>query len=68
MRSKLTILFDLQPAAEPISLDEKFPGQSLPAVHTVSAVITPVIPDGAVEAHHFVHEVAEELGLAGYLR
>jgi hypothetical protein len=66
-RGRLTVLFDLQPSAEPIVLDEELPGQSFPAVDTIAAVVAPVVSDGVVEAHDFVHEVAEELGLARYL-
>jgi hypothetical protein len=68
VRGQPTVFFYLQPTTEPIALHKEFPGQSFPAVHAVSAIVSPDIPDGIVEAHDFVHEVAEELRLAGYLR
>src|SRR5690242_15080773 len=62
-----TVLFYSQPLVEPVSLDEEFPRQAVPAAQTVAAVVCPCVSDGRVEAHHLVYEMAEELRLVGYL-
>lgn len=66
MRCPRTVLFDLQPASEPITLNKKFPRQPFPPIQAVATVVAPGVSDGAIEAHHFVHQVAEKLGLSGH--
>ena len=62
-----TVLLHLQPSSKPIGLDEKLPGQALPPVDAIAAVVAPGVSDGQVKAHNLVHEMAEQLGLAGHL-
>ena len=63
-----TIFLNLQPLPEPVSLDKKLPRKPLPPLQSIATVVPPILSNCGVEAHDFVQEVAQKLGLGSHLR
>lgn len=61
-----TVFFNLQPPPKQVSLGQKLPRKTVPALECMPSIVPPILPDGGVKAHNLLHKVAQQLGLSNH--